>query len=240
MIHMIDFLKGLLFARKCLLCGTVLPDAGRETVFCPKCRLEYEKLGRIPCRSCGKRQTECRCIPDKLGSTVAFAVHLFEFDGELSRKVIYTLKHQNLAVLQHFLARELSEAAVRALGDSVQDFDVTYVPRKPKSVREYGFDQAKLLCALVAKNLDIPMVTLFCHAHHSELQKNLDAAARAENAEKSYALVRKHRCEREGLLIVDDVMTTGSTMARLATLAREAGYQTRGVLCVARTPRREK
>lgn len=179
-------------------------------------------------------------MPDQLGGTASFALHLFEFDGELSRKVIYTLKHKNLAALQRFLARDLSTSALRVLGDSAQDFAVTYVPRKPKSVREYGFDQAKALCAFVAENLSLPMVALFRHARCSELQKNLGAAARSENAEKSYALLRGHRCERAGLLIVDDVMTTGSTMARLAALAVEAGYQKIGVLCVARTPRREK
>lgn len=235
MIRMIEFFKGLLFVRKCLLCGAVLADAGQDAVFCPKCRLEYEKIGRLPCRSCGKRQTECRCLPRKLQDSVDISVHLFEFKDEISKKVLYTLKRKNRKLLQQFLGRELALAALSALGEERHLFALTYVPRLPKSVRTYGFDQAKVLCAQVAEQLGLPMETVFSHATRSELQKNLGASEREKNAEKSYTLVPSHVRKKDGLLILDDVVTTGSTMDRLARLARSAGYQKIAILSVART-----
>ncbi len=133
-------------------------------------------------------------------------------------------------MLQEFLGGELS-----ALLSAYEDYDISYAPRKPKSVREFGFDQAKSLAEVISDELDLPLVELFVHAHRSELQKNLSAEERRENAEKSYKLRRFYRRENKNLILVDDVMTTGSTMAKLVSLAKEAGYQNIVIATVART-----
>ncbi|MBQ8497716.1 MAG: ComF family protein [Clostridia bacterium] len=229
---MIDFLKGLFFVRKCLVCSAVLPDAEKDTAFCPKCLLEYEKLGRTICKKCGKQEKDCACMPDSLKGKISFSAHLFAYESALSKTVIFALKRQNLSTLQNFL---VSQLANRLFSYDLSDYTVTYAPRKPKSVREYGFDQAEILAQGIAKTLELPFEDIFSHAHFSKLQKELNAKERAENAEKSYKLRRDVIPETKGLLIVDDVMTTGSTMAALISLAKEAGYEKVAVVCVAKT-----
>ena len=226
---MIEFFKRMFFVRKCLLCGEILTES-KEDVFCPKCRLEYEKLKRRPCRACGKPQSVCSCLPEKLKHEVAWAVHLFAYDDPLSKTIIFTLKRRDFKPLQAFLGKELA-----SLFGDVADYDITFAPRKPKSVREYGFDQAEALARVIADEKHVPLVDIFTHARKSELQKNLSAAERAENAEKSYALQKSFVRERDKLVIVDDVMTTGSTMAKLVSLTKEAGYKEIAVIYVART-----
>ena len=219
----------MFFVRKCLLCGEILTES-KEDVFCPKCRLEYEKLKRRPCRVCGKPQSVCSCLPEKLKHEVAWAVHLFAYDDPLSKTIIFTLKRRDFKPLQVFLGEELA-----SLFGDVAEYEITFAPRKPKSVREYGFDQAEALARVISDEKNVPLADIFTHARRSELQKNLNAEARAENAEKSYALQRSFTREREKLIIVDDVMTTGSTMAKLVSLAKEAGYKEIATVCVART-----
>ena len=226
---MIELWKNLFFVRKCLLCGEILTES-MEGVFCPKCRLEYEKLKRRPCRACGKPQSACGCMPDKLKHEVAWTVHLFAYDDPLSKTVIFSLKRRDFKPLQVFLGEELA-----SLFGDVAEYEITFAPRKPKSVREYGFDQAEALARVISDEKNVPLADIFTHARRSELQKNLNAEARAENAEKSYALQRSFTREREKLIIVDDVMTTGSTMAKLVSLAKEAGYKEIATVCVART-----
>jgi ComF family protein len=227
---MIEFFKKLFFVRKCLVCEEILTDSKAEGVFCPKCRLEYEKLKRRTCPACGKPQSACGCMPDKLKNEVAWAVHLFAYADPLSKTVIFTLKRRDFKALQAFLGKELA-----SLFGDVADYEITFAPRKPKSVREYGFDQAEALARAIADEKDIPFADIFTHARKSELQKNLSAAERAENAEKSYTLQKAFVREREKLIIVDDVMTTGSTMAKLVSLAKEAGYKEIATICVAKT-----
>ncbi len=226
---MIEFLKGIFFSRKCLLCGEQIIES-KEQVFCPKCRLEYEKLKRRPCGICGKPHGICSCMPPKLAGKVERAVHLFAYDDALSKTIIFTMKRRELAPLFAFLGKELASR----LGETANT-EITFAPRKPKSVREYGFDQAKCLAEEIGKGLQLPTITLFRHAHHSALQKELDAEERAENAEKSYALCRLKEKKQGNLIIVDDVMTTGSTMSKLVDLAKEAGYEKITVVCVAHT-----
>ncbi len=231
---MIDFLKGLFFVRKCTLCGEVLQNA--DGALCPKCRLEFEKLLRTPCGICGKKHRDCHCLPKKLQGQATLGVHLFAFDEALSRKLIYDLKHSNHRPMRRFLAERLAQILSENI--DLSDFTVTYAPRKPKSIREYGFDQAELLAEELAKCLDLPMEDLFCHARFSKLQKNLGAAERAENAEKSYFLRGNACAKTKRLLIVDDVITTGSTMAALADLAKMLGFAEIVAVSVAKTPQK--
>ena len=237
---MIEFLKGLLFVRKCIFCGEVLTDSA-GSVFCPKCRLEYEKGKRRPCKLCGKPQTLCRCMPEKLaGERAVSAVHLFEYDGELPRRILYLLKRKNLRVLQKFLSGELAEAVSHLLDGDFDDCHMTFAPRSPKSIRLYGFDQAEALCRGISDRLGIPMVDIFRHARRSQQQKTLSTAERGENAEKSYELCRGRLHPTGRLIIIDDVVTTGSTAAKLVRLAHEAGYTKVVVASVARTPYRKQ
>lgn len=238
---MIEFFRSLLFPTKCLLCGEVLPDADKKTIFCPKCRLEYEKLCRIPCGACGKRQTECRCRPEALQfSGIRAAVHLFEFDGPLSRRLIYTLKEQPLRSVPSFFAGELAKTLTLVLGDTIKEYAVAYAPRKPKSVRLYGFDQAKRLGMALADCLRLPCYHMFTHAVRSEKQKELTAEERTNNAKISYVLRQGFVPEHKKLILVDDVITTGSTASRLVFLAMQAGIEEIVFASVARTPYHKK
>ena len=226
---MIEFFKRLLFVRKCLFCGTFLTDS-KEDVFCPKCRLEYEKMKRRACHTCGKSHDSCGCMPVRLKPLVASSVHLFAYEDSYSKTMVFRLKRKDNRPLQVFLGKELA----KTLGD-VSGYAITYAPRTPHSVRAYGFDQAKALACVIAEEKGIPLVEIFSHASFSKIQKNLNLEERMKNAEKSYTLKKHFAREHDHLIIVDDVVTTGSTMEKLVSLAKGAGYQSVTLACVAIT-----
>ena len=232
-----NFLKGLFFVRKCLICGKALPEAKQDTVFCPDCFLEYLKLCGDVCFRCGKPERACRCIPGKLQGKIGFAAHLFTFHNSISREIVYSVKLQNLPYLQRFIAGELSDLIYEVTDGRLSDFTITFVPRKPRSVRIYGFDQAKVLAQLSAERLHLPCVSMFRHARLSKSQKRLKSDERAINAKNSYFLREDFVRETDKLLIFDDVMTTGSTLSVLALLAKAAGFQEVNVVCIAKTIR---
>lgn len=230
-----NFLRGLFFVRKCLICERALPDATPDTVFCPDCFPEYRKLCEDACVHCGKPERECRCVPQKLRGKVGFAAHLFTFRDSISRSVVYSFKLKNLPYLQRFIADELSDLIYEATDGKLSDLTVTFVPRKPRSVRIYGFDQAKVLAELSAERLHLPCAQAFRHARRSKAQKRLSSAARAINAKNSYFLREDFVRKTDKLLILDDVMTTGSTISALVALAKAAGFREVSVVCIAKT-----
>ena len=184
---------------------------------------------------CGKSMDECRCIPEILRGKVSWSAHLFFYYGKLSKQVIYTLKMKNYLPLQRFLAKELAEVITEATGGNLSDYTVTFAPRKPESVCFYGFDQAKILAKMTAVRLNLPFDELFRHTHFSKIQKRLKAMERKKNAKHSY-LLKKYACRRtDKLLIFDDIVTTGSTLAALVSLAEALGYREIAVVSVAKT-----
>ena len=232
-----DFLKRLFFVRKCIACGMALPDADKDTFFCEACFREYQKLCRDVCPSCEKTERECRCVPRKLRGKVGFAAHLFAYHDELSRKLIYSFKLKNYPFLQRFMAKELADLVWDVTKGDLSDYTVTFAPRKPKSVRIYGFDQSKVLAELVAEQLELPLAEIFCHTRFSKLQKRLNVGERAINAERSYFLCEDFVRRTDKLLIFDDVMTTGSTLSSLIALAEAVGFREVSVVCIAKTGR---
>jgi predicted amidophosphoribosyltransferase len=147
------------------------------------------------------------------------------------------MKLQNLPFLRRFLAKELSELVWEATSGNLADYTVSFVPRKPRSIRVYGFDQAEALAALSAEYLHLPFDRIFGHARFSKLQKRLDVKQRGENADKSFFLRGDFVRRTDKLLIFDDVLTTGSTLSALVTLAKAAGFHEISVVCIAKTGR---
>lgn len=95
-----------------------------------------------------------------------------------------------------------------------------------------GFNQALEIAGPVARHLDVPIVTNVVRRRATRSQSGLHARERAGNMRSAFAL--RGRLESEHLLIVDDVITTGSTIHEIARLARRAGVPKISALAVAR------
>ena len=96
-----------------------------------------------------------------------------------------------------------------------------------------GFNQAVELCSALAKATGLPVLLTTERLRATRSQSGLDAAARAKNVRRAFAVDRPFRFRHP--LIVDDVMTTGATCDELATVLKRAGAQRAGALAIARS-----
>jgi predicted amidophosphoribosyltransferase len=113
---------------------------------------------------------------------------------------------------------------------------VVPVSLHPSRLRSRGFNPAALLARSIARELGAPVdPTALIRVRDTPSQTGLDRSARRRN-------VRGAFCARPRLLapprvwLVDDVVTTGSTVAEAARALRRAGAKSVTAVCAARTP----
>ena len=217
-------LFALLFVPKCVGCG----DRIGEGALCIRCRAMLKEAMNEPCPVCMLPHFRCVCATASLKAAGARRhVKLFSYlpsrVKSVENQVIYTIKKHNY--------RALYQELIEALSDSVKPhlikdgWAVTYMPRSASSVSKYGFDQSKILAKGLAKKLDIPFVSAFSRKGN-QMQKSLNRAERKENAETAYALKRRFSAESTRFLLVDDICTSGATLAKGVSLLKKNGVKT--------------
>ena len=218
-------LLNLIFPKKCISCGE-FTDNKMNDPFCPICRTKYETMKRERCRACGKMHIECRCVSQKL-KNIGIPLtqrHIFAFGSDLSRTLIYKLKRKNLRLLQKFLACECASVVKEETESKFhEEFVIVYPPRSKSAIKEYGFDHAHIIASEVSKITDIPLLNIFVRNFGGKAQKTLSASEREVNANKSFGILEDYALSGLSFIIIDDVVTSGSTAARLSELLKLQG-----------------
>lgn len=108
------------------------------------------------------------------------------------------------------------------------------VPLYPKRLRERGFNQALEIAKPIAKHFSIPLEAHACiKIKHTPPQSTLSRAARLKNLKNTFALSKT--LDAQHVAIIDDVITTGSTITQIANLLRTCGIKTISAWCCAVT-----
>ena len=200
----------LLFPARCALCGGLLREKGP---FCPGCG---EKMARIPDEKMVREGAWGRCVSVLYyDDRTREAVHAFKFGGQSWRA----------AALGELMARAASER----LGG---EFDVvTWVPVSRKRLRKRGYDQSRLLAEEMCRLWRVRPEPLLRKILDNPAQSSLEgAAARRGNVLGAYEPAPGAAIRGRRVLLVDDVLTTGSTLAECARVLRLA--EAADVVCV--------
>ena len=142
-----------------------------------------------------------------------------------SNRLIFSLKHDNRRDTFAFLSHELAASISSALDTQGREeqFLITNIPRRPAAKRRDGYDHAKELAKRVASLLNIKYLSLLSSKAESA-QREMKGEQRRKNAKFVYKR-KAQEVSLKGLtvIIVDDVVTTGSSLASAADLLRGLG-----------------
>ena len=163
----------------------------------------------------------------RLGDIVAFGA----FGGAISvalRRLKYQDRPDLGAPLGHLARRAARLAGLRA------DL-VVPVPLHPRRLVERGYNQAALLAAAVAVELDAPLsARALVRVRHTPQQAHLDRASRLGNVSAAFRARSPRAVEGRRIVLVDDVATTGSTIAACTEALLAAGAASVTALVIAR------
>ena len=112
---------------------------------------------------------------------------------------------------------------------------IAYVPLSGKSRRARGYDQSRLLARRLGKALGIPVVKALRKCRDTQTQHQLSREERAENVRGAYSCGMD--LSGRSLLLVDDIVTTGSTLRECAAALYDSGAQSVCGICAAEAQR---
>jgi ComF family protein len=218
-------LVGLLAPPRCFLCGVPLM---RLWPLCPDCEQDLPRWTGSVCLVCGRSVEEgidlCRdCAVE--GRPYAAARTLGPYAGGW-RPLIQALKYEGERALARPLGRNLaallSPARAREFPKSHELDLVTCVPADPKRLRERGYHAAELLARQVARWLELPFRQLLRKPRSTPPQVGRPWKERLTALEGAFQARRAGR--GESILLVDDVITSGATVAEAARTLLRDGY----------------
>jgi len=109
------------------------------------------------------------------------------------------------------------------------------VPLHEKRLRKRGYNQATEISLPIAKALGIPLGLDVCtRIRHTKAQARLSKASRTRNLAAAFSVDLGRRCRYKSVALVDDVVTTGSTIRAVSKVLVAAGVESVEVWCVCR------
>jgi len=214
MMVFLDAIRDLLFPVNCPLCLTETQRSG----ICKGCIALLEKAMLSDGR---------HCLETDVGKVKCSTVLSYDYE-QVRRLEIYLKKTPDKTAASYlacYLARE-----VRAFGIEGEMF-ITYVPRSDEGLRDNGFDQAKLLAKILSRFVpDARFASFLGRKGKSVAQKSLSGKERKENVKGKFCAL-KTSASPKNIVIVDDVFTTGSSLAECVKVLKEA-FPTVKLYCV--------
>ena len=217
-----------LMPRSCVFCGAVQHaarhlcegcdrDLVRNSPACRTCALPLADSEPESCGACNGRRPPFTAV-------VAPFAYAFPLDAAIRHFKFHR---------RFFYAPAFAELLIGSVPELPAGIDaVQPVPLHRWRQLVRGFNQARELALPVAKHLRLPVVDRVRRRRHTPYQSGLSALERRRNLEDAFVIHGSLRARH--VLLVDDVMTTGTTCRRLAELLKDHGVAEVSVLALAR------
>ncbi len=221
----LEAIISLFYPPICTICAA---DVGPSEYLCGDCHAKVPQIVPPFCETCSEpfpgTMTDpfscANCAHRKLYFETAVAVYR---SRGIVRQVIHDFKYNRQIHLRYVVARWLADALddVRLRG---RRFDgLVPVPLHPARRRERGFNQAGLLAELLSQRTSIPLQPVLERIRYTKTQTAFDRAERMENLRNAFRLRKNAAVQGYRVLLIDDVLTTGSTLSECARVLKVAG-----------------
>ena len=234
----ISSLIHLIYPNKCPICGEILE---KDSILCKSCLSGLKKLSPPFCPICsvpfpdGESHICEACLRRRPYFESISSAYIYE--GTAS-KAIHLFKFQRKKSVGRAIGMLLSEFASnwwKGISKKDIEYVVVPVPLGKRRLRERGFNQSLTIARYVSKGLNLAIDYLSLRRiKETEQQSVLGTEERKRNVRNAFE-VFGDALKGKGIILVDDVATTGSTLNECAKALRRAGVEEIRCLVFSRT-----
>lgn len=225
---MFAFLNNLMPPSSCLLCGA----SSRHQAFCDGCAGALPWLPGLHCPLCamptldGGPCGDCLKAPPAFDATCA----AFLYAGTLAQLIPAAKFGARWSILP-----ALAQLMLPALEKHPRPDLIVPLPLHPLRLKERGFNQAQEIASPLARELKVPLENAcLIRTRNTEHQARLSEKARKANMRRAFSTIAD--LDGKHVAIVDDVMTTGTSLDAAARALKQAGASRVDAWVLARTP----
>lgn len=219
----------------CFICGDEVVES--EFCLCPSCEKSLPKIDKH-CLKCGSpiysSANYClTCKSNKRHFDFARSALIYK-DG--AARAVQGLKYENEKYLAAPIAK-IIEVEFLKMEKEVGKFDfIIPIPLSKERFKKRGYNQAELIALELSKLVDVPVETkCVLRIKDTVSQTKLSFKERQENLDGAFKVELKETIKGKTLLLIDDVLTTGSTVSHCAEILKKAGAKAVYVLTFATT-----
>ena len=234
-------LDQLLLPAECLLCRALLSFRDCHRIVCDVCRHRWRPVRAPWCARCGQPEPlfgRCRVCADWPAALVRARSAVWLEAG--ARDAVHALKYGGLPRIAADLASAMASLDLPGRGAAW----LVPVPLGPGRLRERGYNQSESLARALSRRWNRPVVELLARTRDTVTQTALTPEARLANVAGAFETRNAEGGTRNGrtgecsafrvpssafqrpLILVDDVFTTGATLAEAARALERAGAGT--------------
>lgn len=207
-----DRLLYALFPARCTVCDKVLYPGETMCADCEKLTLHYP-VSKAACERCGMERADCPC-----GKRLVYSESAVPFFYEKDvKKAIQRMKFRGrLDLVKPFAEKTYTALKER---DMLKDKDIiTFIPMHGRALFDRGYNQSRLLAEELGKLAKLPVKPLLYKVSYARKQHSLGYLHRSGNIIGSFEPLPKQTelIKGKNILVVDDIITTGSTLNEAA------------------------
>jgi ComF family protein len=170
------------------------------------------------------KEEEFSFIRTKINADFFYSRYAFRHDNEI-QTLIHYLKYKKFSKIGNFLGRVIGEQLSGNYKDKLKDYKYLLpVPLFRGKLRERGYNQSLHICNGIVEKLPLEIINeTVIRVKNTKSQTGLSYKERIANVQDAFELKRKKSdlIIDGGILVIDDVLTTGSTVKEVIRLLKQ-------------------
>lgn len=211
MTSLLERTISIIAPHRCIACSK------ESNVLCDSCRFELFAEGPELCFLCNKPATDSRvCVACRRATEIDNVWVAATYEGAVKR-LIRAYKFERVRAAYQPLAQVIADQL-----PYLEEVTVTYIPTASSRVRQRGYDHARLLAREVARLRNWECQTLLRRRHDAR-QVGATKQERLEQAATAFECKPGAKLDGARILLIDDVTTSGATLAAAGKILVDAG-----------------